>query len=77
MQKGAFDADGERIDEDDGEDLSSALAKLRLDYDDYQQELEQRRSHDPCNEAEDGWVVVKEDVDVWDFTEEVGRVLPD
>ncbi|KAL7921805.1 hypothetical protein ACQKWADRAFT_327403 [Trichoderma austrokoningii] len=69
--------------------LSSALAKLRLDHDEYQQELtqeqqlelewelEQIRMHDPCNEAEDGWMVVKEDLDVWDFTEEVGRVLPD
>lgn len=63
------------------------MAKLRLDCDEYEQELELeleheleqaegRRVHNPCREAEDGWLVVKEDLDVWDFTDDVGRVLP-
>lgn len=94
-----------------------ALAKLRLDCDEYLEELEHdqklEREHEqelkqkleqeqeqeqeqklklkqkqkqakrrraytsPYHEAEDGWMVVREDVDMWDFTEEVGRVLPE
>ncbi|KAK1245499.1 hypothetical protein MKX08_005128 [Trichoderma sp. CBMAI-0020] len=45
------------------------------------QKLEQakrrRERPSPYHEAEDGWMVVREDLDVWDFTEEIGCVLPD
>ncbi|KAM0464973.1 hypothetical protein ACHAPV_001965 [Trichoderma viride] len=93
--------------QDEGETsgLLGALAKLRLDCDEYLEELEHdqklEREHEqelkqklklkqkqkqakrrraytsPYHEAEDGWMVVREDVDMWDFTEEVGRVLPE
>ncbi|UKZ58850.1 uncharacterized protein TrAtP1_000173 [Trichoderma atroviride] len=84
-------------DEGDASDLSSALAKLRLDCDEYQEEREKeqkkkqkqkqkqkleqakrrRARPSPYHEAEDGWMVVREDLDVWDFSEEVGHVLPE
>lgn len=54
-------------------DISDALAQLRLDY---EQEAEEIQVQSPCHEVEDGWMVVKEGIDVWDFTEEVGP-LPD
>ncbi|PNP38925.1 hypothetical protein TGAMA5MH_09149 [Trichoderma gamsii] len=103
-------------DEGETSGLWGALAKLRLDYDEYQeerelnqklqreheQELEQKREQEqkrkqklklklqlkqkqakkrrehvvPYHEAEDGWMVVSEGLDEWDFTEEIGRVLP-
>ncbi|PTB43600.1 hypothetical protein M441DRAFT_88340 [Trichoderma asperellum CBS 433.97] len=54
-------------------DISDALAQLRLAY---EQEAEKIQAQSPCHEVEDGWMVVKEGIDVWDFTEEVGP-LPD
>ncbi|KAM0512993.1 hypothetical protein ACHAPE_008353 [Trichoderma viride] len=87
--------------------LWGALAKLRLDFDDYQeeqtseheQELKQKQEQEqkqkqkmklkqkqakrrkayvvPYREAEDGWMMVSEGLDEWDFREEIGAVLPD
>jgi hypothetical protein len=31
----------------------------------------------PYHETEDGWMMVKENVNVWDFSEETGPPLPD
>ncbi|KAL6910186.1 hypothetical protein GGI43DRAFT_389522 [Trichoderma evansii] len=53
--------------------LSGALANLSLDD---EQQTAGRQVQSPCHEVEDGWMVVVEDIDVWDFTEEVGA-LPD
>lgn len=73
------------------------MAKLRLDYDDYQEEqtseqeqkqkmkmkLKQKQAKRrkayvvPYREAEDGWMMVSEGLDEWDFREEIGAVLPD
>lgn len=66
------------IEEDQGEplELLDALARLRLDCDDEEDEEGQVQVQGPCHEVEDGWMVIEDDIDVWDFTDEVGD-LPD
>jgi hypothetical protein len=53
--------------------LSEALASLNLE----DEQLEEKsKVEGPCHEVEDGWMMLKNDIDVWNFTEEVGE-LPD
>lgn len=53
--------------------------KLRQGQKQKQKQAKRRKapSAPPYHETEDGWMVVKENVNVWDFSEEIGAPLPD